>query len=168
MTKGEIERKDDILTYDTIPKHLDYELTEHIFMMKININSVEAAICSLQFSENVMCLIMMTFYFNQYFQICCNSRSPTSWELPAPHHSTISNTRNYKPNFFFNCHFRDNPKLRGCIWGYWWSGVDNWIHSQKYQVIISEKLFDLPEQLSPYHFLICKTGLSVPLPGDCD
>lgn len=43
MTEAEREKKGDILTYFTVPKKLYYELTEHIFMRKVNINSIKTA-----------------------------------------------------------------------------------------------------------------------------
>ena len=167
MTEAEREKKGDILTYFTVPKKLYYELTEHIFMRKVNINSIKTAHLFTITLWKCLVLIMMTFYFNQYFQICCNSWSLTSGEQLAPHYSTIANTGNYKPNFCFSYYFRCNPKLRGSIWGCWWRGVDNWIHSQEFQVITANTLLDLPELLSPHHFLIHKIWLLVPWPGDC-
>ena len=43
MTEAQRQKKGDILTYFAIPKKLYYELTEHIFMKKVNINSTKTA-----------------------------------------------------------------------------------------------------------------------------
>ena len=108
-----------LFTY--ILQFLKNEFTEHIFMRKVNINSIKTANLFTIVPWKCLVLIMMTFHFNQYFQIW----SPNSGELLAPHHSTIANTGNDKPNFCFSYYFRCNPKLRGRILGCWWRGVDN-------------------------------------------